>query len=70
MFQPSLVIAGAGLDDGGGRKALGAKSGQRLGGEIVEQGEPAFAGGPEVEVPAVDVAVLEIGKHLDDAERR
>ena len=50
-------VAGAGLDDGARREALGRKLRERDLGEVVESIIAVLGGGPDVGVRAVGIAV-------------
>ncbi len=59
MFEPGLEVAGTGLDDGARSEAVGRELRERDLGEIVEDGVAMLTGGPDVDVRAAGIAVLE-----------
>ncbi len=62
VFEPSVKVARAGLDDGAGVEAICGEPGEGWLVEVVEEGEAVFAGWAEADVRVAEVMAFERGK--------
>src|SRR5438270_3907726 len=70
MLEPSLEVAGAGLDNSTWVEAIGREHRKRGLAEIVERGETMLPGWANVRVRPVGIAVLEERKPFEDRRGR